>query len=206
MAVGDCECLPRSLSTLMSLVDESKQGLGIALTILGGLGVGWVEAVAILIAGLVVPPEDIGAAQGLFASMRAVTGTIALSIYVSIFTDKLAVFLPQEFTSAVTKVGLPDSSLPDLFTTIGNGTALALGSVPGMNDTILAAVGEGTKMGYHDTFRIVYLASLVFGIIAIISAFFVQDVSHLFTGFVNKKIHTPVMKKSYKDDEMFEKA
>ncbi|KAH6970864.1 hypothetical protein BKA56DRAFT_660870 [Ilyonectria sp. MPI-CAGE-AT-0026] len=83
--VGDCEYLPRSLSALMSLVDEGKQGLGPdrqstngnKLTILGGLGVGWVEAVAILITGFVVPPEDIGVAQGLLASMRAVTGTIA---------------------------------------------------------------------------------------------------------------------------------
>lgn len=41
---------------------------------------GWIEAVAIIIAGLVVEPQDIGAGQGFFASMRAVTGTIACKL------------------------------------------------------------------------------------------------------------------------------
>ena len=129
-----------------------------------------------------------------------------MSIYVSIFTDKLTAFLPRDITAAVTKAGLPESSLPDLFTAIGNGTSSAFDSVPGINATILAAVDEGTKMGYQNTFQIVYLSSLAFGIVAIVSAFFVQDVSHLLTGFVNKKIHTPHLKKTEKDDEMFEKA
>ncbi|KAK7429333.1 hypothetical protein QQZ08_004145 [Neonectria magnoliae] len=192
-------------SALMSLVDENSQGLGIALTVLGGLGVGWVEAVAILIAGLVVPSEDIGATKGDFASMRAVTGTVALSIYVSIFTDKLTAFLPRDITAAVTKAGLPESSLPDLFTAIGNGTSSAFDSIPRINATILAAVDEGTT-GCKNTFQILYLSSLAFGIIAIVSAFFLQDVSHLLTGFVNKKIHTPHLKRTEKDDDITEKA
>ena len=42
-----------------------------------GLFVGWVELIAIVVAGLVIPPENIGTGQAFFASSRAISGTIA---------------------------------------------------------------------------------------------------------------------------------
>ena len=46
------------------------------MTIVIGLFVGWIEVIAIVIAGLVVPPEHIGLGSALFASIRAVTRII----------------------------------------------------------------------------------------------------------------------------------
>jgi hypothetical protein len=42
-----------------------------------GIFVGWTELITIVMAGLVVPPEQIGVAQAFFGSTRAVTGTMA---------------------------------------------------------------------------------------------------------------------------------
>lgn len=47
------------------------------LTVVIGLFIGWVELVAIVVAGLVIPPETIGTGQAFFSSTRAVTGTIS---------------------------------------------------------------------------------------------------------------------------------
>lgn len=179
---------------------------------------GWIEGVAIVIAGLVVPPNDIGVAGGFFASMRAVLGTIArkaefpsfatfddlfltalrhaVSIYVSIYQSRLKVVLPQDITSAVEKAGLPESSLPALFDAIANKTTAAFDAVPGMNDKILAAVDAGTKQGNHTSYKLAFLASIAFGCLAIIASVFVGDVSHLLTNDINKKIRRMGAKES----------
>ncbi|KAL1898142.1 hypothetical protein Sste5346_003544 [Sporothrix stenoceras] len=177
------------LTALMALVDQNGQTLSLCLTLFGGICVGVVEAVTIVISGLVVPPEDIGASQGFYTSMRAVTGTIALSIYVSVYSARLPVFVNQDVTAAAASSGLPTSSLPQLFTALTNGTTAALDAVPGMNSTILEAVTDGNLLAYHMAFKIVFLSTISFGGIAIIASFFVQDVSKFMNNFVNKTIH-----------------
>lgn len=176
------------LTALMALVDQNGQTLSLCLTLFGGICVGVVEAITIVISGLVVPPEDIGASQGFYTSMRAVTGTIALSIYVSVYSARLPVFVNQDVTAAAASSGLPTSSLPELFTALTNGTTAALDAVPGMNSTILEAVTDGNLLAYHMAFKIVFLSTISFGGIAIIASFFVQDVSRFMNNFVNKTI------------------
>ncbi|CAK7202067.1 hypothetical protein SEUCBS139899_004787 [Sporothrix eucalyptigena] len=179
------------LTALMALVDQNGQTLSLILTTLAGLCVGVVECITIVISGLVVPPEDIGASQGFYTSMRAVTGTIALSIYVSVYSARLPVFIDRDVTAAATNAGLPASSLPDVFTALNNGTTAALDAVPGMNSTIAQAVTDGNLLGYHQAFKLVFLSTIAFGGIAIIASFFVQDVSMYLNNFVNKTIHRP---------------
>jgi hypothetical protein len=62
---------------IMAATDADRQGLAIGCTIMSGFFIGWVELVAIVMAGLVVPPETIGVAQTFFSATRAVTGTVA---------------------------------------------------------------------------------------------------------------------------------
>lgn len=111
-----------------------------------------------------------------------------MSIYVSIYQARLKVVLPQDITSAVESAGLPPSSLPALFDAIANGTTSALNAVPGINDAILTAVDTGTKLGHHASYKLTFLVSIAFGGLAIFASFFIQDVSHLLTNEINKKI------------------
>lgn len=114
-----------------------------------------------------------------------------MSIYVSIYQARLKVVLPRDITRAVENAGLPESSLPALFDAIANGTTSALNAVPGMNDTILTAVDTGNKMGYHASYKLTFLVSIAFGCLAIFASCFLQDVSHLLTNDINKKIRRP---------------
>lgn len=63
--------------TAMAAVTYKTETMAIAFTVLCGLANGWIEMVTIVITGLVAPPNDIGVAQGFFASTRLTFGTVA---------------------------------------------------------------------------------------------------------------------------------
>jgi hypothetical protein len=106
------------------------------------------------------------------------------------------VALPQQIIPAVEAAGLPADSVPELLTAISNGTSAALGNVPGINGSVLAALGLATKHAYAQAFKVVYLATLAFTGIGLIAAFFIVDVDHYLTNYVNKTIHKPKLTKT----------
>ncbi|CAI6290664.1 unnamed protein product [Periconia digitata] len=173
---------------VMSLSDENSQGQAIAVTVCIGLFIGWVELICIVVAGLVIPPEDIGAGSAFFASARAIGGTIATSIYVSIYTNKLSTLTPREVVPAVTSAGLPESSLNALFGAISQATAAALDSVPEMSASIKFTLAAAQKRAAAESLKNVYLSSLSFGFVALLVALFFSDVDQYLTGFVNKTV------------------
>ncbi|KEF61664.1 uncharacterized protein A1O9_03232 [Exophiala aquamarina CBS 119918] len=186
--------------TAMAAVTYKTEKVGIAFTILAGLAVGWIELVTIVITGLVAPPNDIGVAQGFFSSIRLVFGTIAVSIYLAIYSNRLTAFLPQEIVPAVQEAGLPTSSVPDLFVAISNGTSAALENVPGMTEVVVEALGLATKHAYAHSFKVVYLATIAFTGLGLIASFWIVDVSSFLTNYVNKTIHRPKITKKAQED------
>lgn len=54
-------------------------------------------------------------------------------------------------------------------------------SLPGITTQIFNLAVEGMKRGYSDSFKIVYLSTLGFGVCGILAAVFVTDVSSSFT-------------------------
>ncbi|KIW04526.1 uncharacterized protein PV09_04280 [Verruconis gallopava] len=173
---------------VMALGNEHRKAFAIAITICNGLFIGWVELVAIVVAGLVVPPERIGTAQSFFASTRAVSGTIASSIYLAIYNGELKTNMPQRVTSAVLKAGLPENSVAQLLSALSNGTSAALSKVPGINNNIITAARAGQKSAWSASFSTVYLSTIAFGATALIVAWFATDISEYMTTFVNKRV------------------
>ncbi|KEF58693.1 uncharacterized protein A1O9_06619 [Exophiala aquamarina CBS 119918] len=170
---------------------SKTEGLGIAFTIIAGLANGWIEMVTIVVVGLVAPPNDIGVAQGFFASTRLIFGTVAVSIYLAIYSNRLTAYLPQKIVPEVEAAGLPASSIPDLFTAIANGTEAALMAVPGFDNEVLDALALATKHAYAHTFKIVYLSTFAFTGVGIAASFFITDVNAYLTNYVNKTLHRP---------------
>jgi hypothetical protein len=96
--------------------------------------------------GLIVPPDQIAVAQVLFGSTSAVTGKVAAYIYLTIYDDEIAKYLPAQVTSHTLADGLPQSSITDLLIRLPNSTAAAFELVLDMDSTILAVVHEGVKV------------------------------------------------------------
>ncbi|CAK7204997.1 hypothetical protein SEUCBS139899_007760 [Sporothrix eucalyptigena] len=174
---------------VMSIANQHRESLAIGIITTIGFCVGWIELITIVVATLVVPPDQIGTGSAFFASTRATTGTIVTSIYLAIYNNRYASLMKPDITKAVVPAGLPESSLTQLWTAITNGTAAAINAVPGMNATINAAMVDGRKTAYATALGDVYLTSIAFGAIAFISIFFARnDIETQFTNFLNKTV------------------
>lgn len=137
-----------TLSGIMSIANQHRESLAVGMITTIGFCVGWIELITIVVATLVVPPDQIGTGSAFFASTRATTGTIVTSIYLAIYNNRYPALMEPDITKAVEAAGLPESSLTQLFAAIANGTTATLNAVPGFTPAINAAVIDGKKSAY----------------------------------------------------------
>ncbi|KAF2102793.1 fungal trichothecene efflux pump [Rhizodiscina lignyota] len=161
--------------------------------LIAAISAGYVENLTLSTMALVWDPADIGLVAGVLGAIRTAAGAIATSMYSSILSSRLAIYLPQYVTPAATSAGLPSSSLVALFTGISAGD---ISTVPGVNTTIAAAVGEATKTAYSHSFRIVFLCTLPFGAIILVSALLAPNVEDYLTDEVARKLQGVVGEKN----------
>lgn len=173
------------VAALASLTPETKNA-GIALTILGPFFVGFIELVSLALAPLFCRPADIGLASGLLASIRSAGGSVAVAVYTTILSNRLATTLPENVGPIAIAAGLPASQVSALVAAIQAGK---LASFPGLTDAIRSAVVSVLPTAYSQAFETVYLASLGFGAIAIMGCLFAKDVQKHLTARVERKMH-----------------
>ncbi|KAF2712393.1 trichothecene efflux pump [Pleomassaria siparia CBS 279.74] len=139
----------------------------ITLGVLATFVIGWSDGITFPGVTLLWEAQDIGLATGVLGSIRALGGAVAQALYVSILTNKVAVYLPKYVVPAATSAGLPTSSIPALFAAI---TAGDFKAVPGITPAIIAATGAATQKAYLESFRIVFYATIPFSVLLIIFA------------------------------------
>ncbi|KAJ5543894.1 hypothetical protein N7494_005173 [Penicillium frequentans] len=159
-----------TFSGALAAVNQDRQAYGLAFTAIGGFAVGYLELITLIMCPLYCEPEDIGLASGFLGSAKQVAGTIATVIYITILNSRVAAVLPRDVSAAAVKAGLETSSVTYLLEAVSAGTTTALQAVPGMTDSILAAIGNAEKTAYSQSFRTVFLVSIAFGGLAIIAA------------------------------------
>lgn len=176
------------LTTFSAAAASSTQytrGRTVAFILVATFAAGYVENLTLSTMALVWPPDDIGLVAGTLGAIRTAAGAIATSMYSSILSTRLAIYLPQQVTPAATAAGLPQSSLTELYTAI---TAGDISTVPGMNSTIAAAVDTATKTAYSMSFKIVFLCTLPFGAIVLVAALLAPNVEDYLTNDVARKL------------------
>ena len=164
------------------------QNYPIAFTAMAGFFSGWLDIVTSVANGLVNEPGDLGLANGFLGSMKQLVGTISVSVYISILTNRYSVNFPRDVTAAAIAAGLPESSVSGLFEAIANGTEAALDAVSGMTPAIEEAVAQGTKTAWASTFSTVYYSSLAFAGLAVIAACFSSDIDSYMNGYVSRRL------------------
>lgn len=157
----------------------------IVLGILASTCVGWVDNIGFAGVSLLFEPEDIGLVFGVLGSIRTLGGGVAQALYVSVLQNKIAHYLPAYVAPAAVESGLPQSSLPALFAAIATGD---FSSVPGITPQIAAAVAAQVKQAYISSFRMVFYATIPFGVILFLTSFWVPNFDKFLHSNVARKL------------------
>ena len=156
---------------------------------------GWITLNCYTTASLNVPQRDLGVAIGLIGTFRSLGGAVGSVIFSSIFAQTAEKQVAKRIAATAVGAGVSPSTLGDLIP----GVILTLLGVPGQAATVpsvparvFADCVNAARYGYAYGFRITWLASIPFGIIATICAACVRDPSKYFTNHVeihlNKKV------------------
>ena len=141
---------------------------------------GWITLNCYTTASLHVPQRDLGVAIGLIGTFRSLGGAVGSVIFSSIFTQVGAKSIATRVSETVAKANLP----PDLVPGLVAATRLTILGVPGqaaefptVPASVYAACVSASRLGYAYGFRITWLASIPFGVIACLCAIAVRDPS-----------------------------
>lgn len=169
----------------LAALTPNSLNTGIALTLVGPFFVGVIELTALAIAPLFCKPEDIGLASGLLASIRSAGGSIAVTVYSTILSNRLKFTVPHNVGPAAVAAGLPEDQVPALASAVLAGT---VAKFPGLTEAISTAIAPVVKTAYSQAYQTVYLASFGFGAIAIVGCLFAKDARDLLTDKVERKM------------------
>jgi hypothetical protein len=129
---------------------------------------------------MLVDDKDIGSGTLLLGSVRAVGGSVAITIY--------STLLNNTFTQNAEKVALRLLALgtpltavePLIFHLVNENTALAR-QIPGVTEPILTAARESMKSVWAEGFHKIYYCAGAFAAAAVVAAAISKDVSHNMT-------------------------
>ena len=157
-----------------------------ALCFLGAFSLGYVENVANTLVPFTQDEKDIGAAVGVLISGRTAIASIALSIYSTVQNNKLPHFVSQIVVPAAEKAGIATDQIPMLIDGFSTGSFTG---VRGLTPQILETVTIAYQKAFSKSVQIIYLISIVFGVLAICGALISPNPDSHFTTKVSRRMH-----------------
>jgi hypothetical protein len=189
---------------LAALITPTNLNWLMAVQFLAMLPFGWITLNCYTAASLNVPQRDLGVAIGLIGTFRSVGGSIGSVIFSSIFDQIATKQVANRITSTALNAGVSTTIIPKLLvatklTLLGvpGGTAM----VPNVPINVYNACVTAARYGYAYGFRITWLASIPFGVIATVAAICVKDPSKYFTNHVEVHLEKGVGGKEDMDEK-----
>jgi hypothetical protein len=131
--------------------------------------------------------EYLGVASAIANTARNLGGSVGTTIYTSILSDKIAHYVKPDVATPLAKAGVALAEIPGVITALmahkSGAPALAA-----LTPAQLAVAEAGLKTAYVHSFRIVYLVSIAFGVIATIAVSFSANVDKQMTKEVDIKL------------------
>ncbi|KAF2112523.1 fungal trichothecene efflux pump [Lophiotrema nucula] len=170
---------------LAALITPHNISWVMAVQFLATLPFGWITLLCYTTASLNVPQKDLGVAIGLIGTFRSVGGSIGSVIFGSIFGQIAEKEVPKRIARAALNAGASASSLEALIpTAMESILGIPVKAVEGVSTGVFDGCVKAARLGYAYSFRVTWLASIPFGVVAICCALSVKDPSRYFTNHV----------------------
>lgn len=172
----------------MATVQPGQSTRAVVFDALAGLGFGC--PLVLIIAGvqLSTPHHLIATATAVVTSSRAVAASTFTAIYGAALTSQTTIKIPQYAAAAAIAAGLPPQYVMQFVGDLLKHNTAALGTIPGVTPKIIEASVGGINHALADSFRIVYIISVPFGVLACVLCFFLGDLTTL----MNYRVDAPV--------------
>ncbi|ORY18627.1 fungal trichothecene efflux pump [Clohesyomyces aquaticus] len=172
---------------LAALITPTNLSLLMAVQFFAMLPFGWITLLCYTTASLNVPQRDLGVAIGLIGTFRSVGGSIGSVIFSSIFEQTAEKQVAKRVIATAMSGGVSAETAAELIESV----TLTLLGVPGqaarfpnVPATVFNACVKAARYGYAYGFRITWLASIPFGVVATVCSILVRDPSKYFTNHV----------------------
>lgn len=172
----------------MTTIQPGQSANAIVFSCLIGIGFGAPLILVVTGVQLSTPKELIATATACTTSARAIAGAIFSAIDAAASNTRLKVYLPKYVAKAALSAGLPAASLTDFIEALSTNDPAALAKVPGVTATIIAEGARALEQAYADSFRIVFIIAVPFGVLACITCWFIGDLRET----MNYRVDAPI--------------
>ncbi|KAK4466950.1 major facilitator superfamily domain-containing protein [Cladorrhinum samala] len=149
-----------------------------AILLFAGLGVGGIVVPASMITTIICPSEVIATVTALTIAVRIVGGAIGYTIYYNVFVAKLVPLLTEIVGGACVQAGIHDVKIiGEIIGLTGESLLNEIRYLPGVNEKAWGEIVAAGQVAYSMAYPWVYYCSLVFGGVAVLSSFFLGDLS-----------------------------
>ena len=159
-------------------------GLGV------GVGLGSALLLVVPVAGVAtcVPSQLIGTSLTLLSCCRGIGGTIGITIFASVYGDKISGYVPDYVGSVALSAGLSVTSVTLIFEALTAKNETALFVIPGMTPFLADSINEAYDQAVSDSFKFVWLSIMAVTAAGVIVACFLREISHKMTNFVESAL------------------
>lgn len=176
---------------LAALITPTNLNWLMAVQFLAMFPFGWITLNCYTTASLNVPQRDLGVAIGLIGTFRSVGGSIGSVIFSSIFQQTAEKEVGRRVAAAAASRGVAGSSMGELMEAVAL-TLLGIpgqaAGLPGVSAEVFESCVRSARYAYAYAFRVTWLASIPFGVLALLAAIAVRDPSRHFTNHVEVRL------------------
>ncbi|KIW12458.1 hypothetical protein PV08_09735 [Exophiala spinifera] len=163
------------------------------LLVLGGLGIGGIVVPASIMTTIICPDDIIATVAALTLSIRVIGGCIGYTVYYNVFINK---FVPNATKyiggTMALELGITNTTyITEAIVLTGASLLEGIKEIPGIagNETAYEMVVLAGQIAYAESYRYVYLTSIAFGGIAILSSIFLGNINKYMDDHVAVVMH-----------------